>query len=395
MNYSSIQSEEVDLEWEAFLNAQTDDNSETDPPPADNSSENLKDDIQPPLPHCEDLYISTKTKVLYLNVPIDINTVFWDIPTVQYWKPVEGVIKKQIKIVNNTPEEYERYIKKIENIPYYSENIIKQIDNPSARKIKYRDERKLTVGLSKKDIMTYRMKKKNAFYNCFALIVRFYQDNQFKEVHVKVFNTGKMEIPGILNNQMLELIQVKIIEILQPHISTLLEYKETEIEENVLINSNFNCGFYIDRDKLHSILRSDKYGIESAYDPCSYPGVKCKYYFNNHQEYNNTIQSGCVERDDQNMKRHELDDNTKYTEISFMIFRTGSCLIVGNCNEKVLLFVFDFIKNILQTEYSQIRSLCQEQVTKEKKKKLRRKTVQMTNEYYLKHVTPIHTSINV
>jgi len=395
MNYSSIQSEEVDLEWEAFLNAQTDDNSETDPPPADNSSENLKDDIQPPLPHCEDLYISTKTKVLYLNVPIDINNVFWDIPTVQYWKPVEGVIKKQIKIVNNTPEEYERYIKKIENIPYYSENIIKQIDNPSARKIKYRDERKLTVGLSKKDIMTYRMKKKNAFYNCFALIVRFYQDNQFKEVHVKVFNTGKMEIPGILNNQMLELIQVKIIEILQPHISTLLEYKETEIEENVLINSNFNCGFYIDRDKLHSILRSDKYGIESAYDPCSYPGVKCKYYFNNHQEYNNTIQSGCVERDDQNMKRHELDDNTKYTEISFMIFRTGSCLIVGNCNEKVLLFVFDFIKNILQTEYSQIRSLCQEQVTKEKKKKLRRKTVQMTNEYYLKHVTPIHTSINV
>ena len=395
MNYSSIQSEEVDLEWEAFLNAQTDDNSETDPPPADNSSENLNDDTEHPLPHCEDLYISTKTKVLYLNVPININDVFWAIPTIQYWKPVEGVIKKQIKIVNNTPEEYERYIKKIENIPYYSENIIKQIDNPSARKIKYRDERKLTVGLSKKDIMTYRMKKKNAFYNCFALIVRFYQDNQFKEVHVKVFNTGKMEIPGILNKQMLELIQVKIIEILQPHISTLLEYKETETEENVLINSNFNCGFYIDRDKLHSILRSDKYGIESAYDPCSYPGVKCKYYFNNDQEYDNTIQSGCVERDDQNMKRHELDDNTKYTEISFMIFRTGSCLIVGNCNENVLLFVFDFIKNILQTEYSQIRSLCQEQVTKEKKKKLRKKTVQMTNEYYLKHVTPIHTSINV
>jgi hypothetical protein len=395
MNYSNIQPEELDLEWEAFLVAQTDDNSETGPPPADNSSENLNVDIQPPLPHCEDLYISTKTKVLYLNVHVDINNVFWAIPTVQYWKPVEGVIKKQIKIVNNTPEEYERYIKKIENIPYYSENIIKQIDNPSARKIKYRDERKLTVGLSKKDIMTYRMKKKNAFYNCFALIVRFYQDNQFKEVHVKVFNTGKMEIPGILNNQMLELIQVKIIEILQPHISTLLEYKHMEIEENVLINSNFNCGFYIDRDKLHSILRSDKYGIESAYDPCSYPGVKCKYYFNNHQEYDNTIQSGCVEKDDQNMKRHELDDNTKYTEISFMIFRTGSCLIVGNCNEKVLLFVFDFIKNILQTEYSQIRSLCQEQVTKEKKKKLRKKTVQMTNEYYLKHVTPIHTSINV
>ena len=239
--------------------------------------------------------------------------------------------------------------------------------------------------------MTYRTKKKNAFYNCFALIVRFYQNNEFKEVHVKVFNTGKMEIPGILNKQMLELIQVKIIEILQPHISVPLEYKEIETEENVLINSNFNCGFYIDRDKLHSILRSDKYGIESAYDPCSYPGVKCKYYFNNQQEYDTTIQTGRIDRDDQNMKRYELDDTIKYTEISFMIFRTGSCLIVGNCNEKVLMFVFDFIKGILQKEYTHIRSQVQEQETKEKKRKIRKRTVQMTNEYYQKYVvsTPL------
>lgn len=376
---------EIDQEWEAFLNAQISDGGGYESPQPE-QSEDLKEDAYLAMPACEDLYISTKTKVLYLNVPIDINNVFWNIPTIQYWKPIEGVLKKQIKIVNNTPEEYEEYKKKLETIPCYSENIIKQIDNPSARKIKYRDERKLTVGLSKKDIMTYRTKKKNAFYNCFALIVRFYQDGEFKEVHVKVFNTGKMEIPGILNKQMLELIQVKIIEILQPHISTPLDYKEMELEENVLINSNFNCGFYIDRDKLHSILRSDKYGIESAYDPCSYPGVKCKYYFNNQQGYDTTIQTGRVERDDQNMKRYELDDNMKYTEISFMIFRTGSCLIVGNCNEKVLLFVFDFIKGILQEEYSHIRSQCQEQETKEKKKKIRKKTVQMTHEYYQQHV---------
>jgi hypothetical protein len=389
MDFSNTpHNDEIDQEWEDFLNAQTDDGCEANIPthePADN----VKEELDSIMPECEDLYISTKTKVLYLNVPIDINNVFWEIPTVQYWKPVEGVLKKQIKIVNNTPEEYEEYHKKLKNIPCYSENIIKQINNPSARKIKYRDERKLTVGLSKKDIMTYRTKKKNAFYNCFALIVRFYQSDEFKEVHVKVFNTGKMEIPGILNKQMLELIQVKIIEILQPHISTRLEYKEMEIEENVLINSNFNCGFYIDRDKLHSILRSDKYGIESAYDPCSYPGVKCKYYFNNQQGYDTTVQTGRVERDDQNMKRYELDDNMKYTEISFMIFRTGSCLIVGNCNEKVLLFVFDFIKNILQNEYIQIRSQCQEQETKEKKKKIRKKTIQMTHEYYQQHVISV------
>ena len=225
MDFSNTLNNEIDQEWEAFISSQNNDCLQDVEPQVDTFN-NLKEDSEHTVPECEDLYISTKTKVLYLNIPIDINNVFWEIPTIEYWKPVEGVLKKQIKIVNNTPEEYEHYKKRLENIQCYSENIIKQIDNPSARKIKYRDERKLTVGLSKKDIMTYRTKKKNAFYNCFALIVRFYQDSEFKEVHVKVFNTGKMEIPGILNKKMLDLIQIKIIEILQPHIDTHLEYKE-------------------------------------------------------------------------------------------------------------------------------------------------------------------------
>ena len=35
---------------------------------------------------------------------------------------------------------------------------------------------------------------------CFAIILRFYQGGEFKEIHVKVFNTGKLEIPGLLND---------------------------------------------------------------------------------------------------------------------------------------------------------------------------------------------------
>ena len=50
------------------------------------------------------------------------------------------------------------------------------------------------------------------------------------------------------------------------------------------------------------------------------------------------------------------------------------------------MFVFDFIKGILQKEYTHIRSQVQEQETKEKKRKIRKRTVQMTNEYYQKYV---------
>ena len=115
-----------------------------------------------------------------------------------------------------------------------------------------------------------------------------------------------------------------------------------------LINSNFNCGFYINRDKLQHILRSPKYNIETSYDPCSYPGVKCKFYFNNEIGFNIESQRGQIVCEDRNMKMSELGDATKYTEISFMIFRTGSCLIVGNCTERILRFVYDFIKKIMK-----------------------------------------------
>ena len=43
--------------------------------------------------------------------------------------------------------------------------------------------------------MNCRGKIKNAFYNCFAIIVRFKYKEDFREIHVKVFNNGKMEIP--------------------------------------------------------------------------------------------------------------------------------------------------------------------------------------------------------
>jgi hypothetical protein len=75
------------------------------------------------------------------------------------------------------------------------------------------------------------------------------------------------------------------------------------------------------------------------------------------------------------MKLSELNDNVKYKEVSFMIFRTGSCLIVGNCTEKVLKFVFEFIKKILYEEYENIFVENDEPVEKNKKQKLRKKTI--------------------
>jgi hypothetical protein len=330
--------------------------------------------VQEEIPKCDELYISTKTKVLFLNQEVDIKTVFWNIPIIPYSEPKEGVIKKQMKIVSKTEEEYNIVKEKLRDQYYYTENVIKQINNPEARRIKFKDERKITIGISKKDIMNSRGKVKNAFYNCFAIIIRFMYEDSFREIHVKIFNTGKLEIPGILNKEMLILIKGKILILLSSILPIIPEFVETHNEHNVLINSNFNCGFYINRDVLFHILRNT-YNIESSYDPCSYPGIKCKFYFNNEKSINKDQQNGTIDKEDRNMKVYELIENKKYTEVSFMIFRTGSVLIIGNCSEDVLIFIYEFIREILQSSYKTIVVFEEKNQTKVKHTKIRKKII--------------------
>jgi len=378
--HKETMSENIDDEWESYLHdtrmGVNNQIAKETPVVSDNR------DIQDKLPKCEELYISTTTKVLYLNQSIDINCVFWKISVIEYWKPQQGVIKKQMKIVSRTKEEYELYTDKLKSINYYTEHVIKSIDNPNARRNKFKDERKITIGVSKRDIMNCRGKVKNAFYNCFALILRFMYNGNYHEIHVKMFNTGKMEIPGITNKELLVFAKDMIIEILSNILPTHVEFIDSEKESNVLINSNFNCGFYINRDKLYSILRS-KYNIEAAYDPCSYPGVKCKFYYNN-EVNDEDIQGGSVMVDDHSKKISELNNTSKYTEISFMVFRTGSCLIVGNCTERILRIVYTFIKKLLQSEYSDICVPNEIVVQKPKVVKVRKREITLSSDSYKK-----------
>ena len=98
----------------------------------------------------------------------------------------------------------------------------------------------------------------------------------------------------------------------------------SEVIETVLINSNFNCGYCINRDKLATLLK-DKYNLSTSYDPCSYPGIMCKYYYNNNKEEQTGVEP--------------LDTKNHYI-VSFMIFRTGSILIVGKCSLYILRLVY-------------------------------------------------------
>jgi len=357
-------------------------------------------------PKCGELTISTKTKVLFLNCKINTVKTFWNIPIIDYWRPIEGVVKKQTKLTSLSQEELDDSLERLRNCGHhYTDIVIKNATE--SKRIKFKDDRKVTIGVSKKDIMNCRGKQKKAFMNCFAIIIRFLYNGEFREVHVKVFNTGKLEIPGVPDDNMLRLVREKKIEYLRPYLDTSNPTDEEVLnksdsvsiselhyikgdgddgDEDVLINSGFHCGFCIDQKAFYGILRSEKYGIETSYDSCHYPGIRCKYYYRNDLPRDHPDQ-GRICLEDNGIKLSQLELSKKYTCVSFMIFSTGNCLVVGNCSKSVLLHVFEFIKRTLELEYNAICLPNESATTKIKKKKQRKKIVHMQLQYYSNVIT--------
>lgn len=327
-------------------------------------------DSENDFPKCSEIYISTQTKIAHLNQSVDLNMVFWNVPVINYQQQTEGVIKKQMKINCLTKDETIELDKKIKSVDgVIIADVIQKIDNPNARKLKYKDVRKINVGLCKKDLISYRTKRKGAFYNCFVLIVRLKNGDVFKESHVKIFNTGKLEIPGIQKSYYLNKILDALVIYLQPYFSKVLTWNKNDVE-TVLINSNFTCNYYIDRDILSHILKYD-YNLHVVYDPCSYPGIQCKYYYNK----DNHLKNGICNCEKKCTKKGSGKGKNQCLEISFMIFRTGSVLIVGHCDESILNKIYVFLKNILINEYNKIKINSSEKKSKPKAKKVWKKTI--------------------
>jgi TATA-box binding protein (TBP) (component of TFIID and TFIIIB) len=291
------------------------------------------------VPECSPIVISTKTKIIYLNQPIDLFTLFWNLPMISYDTYGEGIIKKQIKFnftKKEEVEEFEENIKKVDTYKFVT--ILNQIDNPNGRVV-FKDVRKVDIGLCKKDILKMKKNEKSAFYNCFVFIYRIYLEGRYKEIHIKLFNTGKIEVPGIQKEAHVSVLVKKITDLLQPYYPTPL-FELVEKQEIILINSNFTCNYYINREELYTILKK-KYHIKCCYDPCSYPGIQCKY-------------------------------KLESSEVSFMIFRTGSVLIVGKCEDEQLYRIYEFLKTIFVTEYQAIYEENFEIVKKKQKKKIKK-----------------------
>ena len=224
------------------------------------------------------------------------------------------------------------------------------------------DRRMLNVGLCKKDIVaTSKYKEKGAFCNCVVAVIRIMVDASFIEVHVKVFESGKLEIPGVKDDRVVRAAVEYLLglagiydDVDSAPVPRCLPFET----ETILINSNFNCGFKIQRETLYRTVKA-KYHLTCNYDPCSYPGIQCKYfhYVDSVLPYLRvgTNLPGQKHVDHPQCKRRMQLANIYC--VSFFIFRTGSVLIVGRCTETILRHVHRFIVDMLRAERADVEMM--------------------------------------
>lgn len=300
-------------------------------------------------PEPSELKISTKTKIAYIapqngdqscsKLNIDIRNLFWKIPIINYDLQQTGVVKKEMKCNSETKAELEEVFRLCEKEDFIRFHITKHIDKHTGN-IHFKDVRKITSGISKHDIIHSRTQEKSAFFNCIVVNIRLFINETFKEFHVKLFNTGKIEMPGTHEPGVNELIGEYISKIITD--ATGNKINVLKHSHTALVNSNFTLNFELDRDKLMHRLHVGKYDIISSFDPCSYPGIRNVVKFKNvyaaFPELNDMIVGGDPEE----------------STMSCMIFRTGSVLLVGKCCDTMLHYLYKYICNIMHTEYHAI-----------------------------------------
>jgi TATA-box binding protein (TBP) (component of TFIID and TFIIIB) len=193
-------------------------------------------------------------------------------------------------------------------------------------------------GFSKKLLKkTRKNKTRKIFYNQITLHV--FKDQ--KIINVKLFNNGKIQMTGLkYESQGFDLLHDLI-----NHFKQLYIFRD-EIKmvhyDIVLINSDFDIGFEIDRETLHSHIINS--GIYSSYEPCMYPGVNVKYFINQNQS--NGI-CNCNIMCNGKGKGHGDGDCKK---ITVAIFKSGKIIITGGQNKGQIVIAYNFIKDFIHND---------------------------------------------
>jgi len=185
--------------------------------------------------------------------------------------------------------------------------------------------------------------KKKTFFNQVTIHVEC-----DKRVNVKMFNNGKIQMTGLKYEEHGSKVLQKLIPIIKDldnkNKRKICSHSEDIIFSSmniVLINSDFDIGYKVKREVLHKEIID--LGMYSSYEPCIYPGVNIKYFFNSNQHNGIcTCVSMC------NGKGDGCSDGG-CKKITVAVFKSGKIIITGARSREHLELSYYFITKFMNS----------------------------------------------
>jgi hypothetical protein len=219
-------------------------------------------------------------------------------------------------------------------------------------KQKAKAQEKIVIGTCVRDELTKRKKSKNIFFNQSTLVVRRKTETGFKEVNIKIFKNGGIQMTGIPSDPFAQETLAWLSSELSTFSEPVLEGKAAPHRYSIqLINSDYQVNGNINREKLHEILVNE-YNLFSSFESTIYQGCDTKYYYNEAAPAD-AVEGICPCGE---MCNGSGDGRSlgQCKEITISPFHTGSIIITGARRFEQIDKAYIFMNKILMKHSKEI-----------------------------------------
>tara|TARA_B100001094_G_scaffold143988_2_gene139501 strand:+ start:3551 stop:4327 length:777 start_codon:yes stop_codon:yes gene_type:complete len=204
----------------------------------------------------------------------------------------------------------------------------------------------INKGSNNKKLSKKKLESKKYFYNQLTLHIHNSLKKN-KRVNVKIFNNGRIQMTGInsgvVGSTTMEIVLKEFLNLSNiDEIFSEIDIKQIGDLETVLINSDFDIYHEVDRESLHRSIVDN--GYLSSYEPCNYPGVNIKYYFNPCKR--NFGICDC----EKPCNGKGLNNTCK--KITIAVFKSGKIIITGGRNKHHIQTAYEFITEFIDENKS-------------------------------------------
>ena len=217
------------------------------------------------------------------------------------------------------------------------------------------EHEKNIIGHSSRDVFSKRGVSDKTFFNQSTIVLRKAtnpEQTQFKEVNIKLFGNGGIQMTGIPAEDFARETLIWLInELKKVNPNVFSEPPELQKFKVQLINSDYQIANAINRNALHNIL-SRKYKLFSTFESTIYQGVNTKYYYNDKHPDKGTPGICLCECRCKGQGSGSGPGECK--RITMSVFQTGKIIVTGGRYMYQLEEAYNFLNKVLQENASEV-----------------------------------------